>query len=676
MAKTSWKVLASTLVRAAPLLAAPLFAPPLLAAPLIIGPLLIGPLLAGPRLPGPPMTAQVLPMASRAPSAYAPGLQAPPPPLPALDSPGPGPSDRRPAAIQPALPSGTGTQQGRQLRINGRLQQAAWLRLGRGPGQSEQLWLPLEVLQAQLGFNSSSQSDGSLNLGWYGQELIVPARGQRSLGDEVAVEVGGLLQAVGVNLNSSEGGDTLHLQLPLARLLQVRAARQPGQRRIVLDLDGPAVVRSSEEGLDLGLWSSSAQQADLKQRGLGVRQGAHGLVLTTASGSRLSRLLTLANPSRVVIDLPGEGPEPSLKAEPPRVDPRLLALLGKDLRWDRQVLRLGTLSFKLNRVSLDPRSGPLELQTLSRGGGMEGLSSLTDLAQRADALVAINGGFFNRVRRLPLGALRQQGRWLSGPILNRGAVGWQSRGLPQFGRLQLQEWLLDRQGQRWPVQVVNSGYVQRGISRYTSDWGPWYRALSNGESGLLLRNGTVLQRFDAARLTAGVALAPGDMVLVGRAGTPLPWVEGEPLILDSRPSDPVGLAANVLGGGPLLLQNGRVVLNGTAEGFSAAFLSQGAPRAVIGSDGLRIALITLEGVEQEGPTLAETALLLQGLGLRDALNLDGGSSTGLVMGGAHTVKGRGVAGAVHNGLGLVPSGGLADRTGTGSDARSGPLAGS
>ena len=379
MAKTSWKVLASTLVRAAPLVTAPLFAPPLLAAPL-----LTGPLLSGPRLAGPPMTAQALPMASRVPSADAPRLQAPPPPRPALDSPGPSPSDRRPAAIQPALPSGTGNQQGRQLRINGRLQQAAWLRLAPGPGQSEQLWLPLEVLQAQLGFNSSSRSDGSLNLGWYGQELIVPTSGQRSLGDEVAVEVAGLLQAVGVNLNSSEGGDTLELQLPLARLLQVRAARQPGQRRIVLDLDGPAVVRSSEEGLDLGLWSSSAQQADLKQRGLGVRQGANGLVLTTASGSRLRSLLTLANPSRVVIDLPGEGPEPSLKAEPPRVDPRLLALLGKDLRWDRQVLRLGTLSFKLNRVSLDPRSGPLELQTLSRGGGMEGLSSLTDLAQRAD----------------------------------------------------------------------------------------------------------------------------------------------------------------------------------------------------------------------------------------------------------------------------------------------------
>jgi hypothetical protein len=51
--------------------------------------------------------------------------------------------------------------------------------------------------------------------------------------------------------------------------------------------------------------------------------------------------------------------------------------------------------------------------------------------------------------------------------------------------------------------------------------------------------------------------------------------------------------------------------------------------------------------------------LLRDLGLRDALNLDGGSSTGLVMGGAHTVKGRGVAGSVHNGLGLVIEDGAA-----------------
>ena len=70
----------------------------------------------------------------------------------------------------------------------------------------------------------------------------------------------------------------------------------------------------------------------------------------------------------------------------------------------------------------------------------------------------------------------------------------------------------------------------------------------------------------------------------------------------------------------LLLLDGRVVLDGAAERFGSAFLTQGAPRTVIGSDGQRLWLLTLQGVEDEGPTLAETAVLLQRLGLRDALN--------------------------------------------------------
>jgi exopolysaccharide biosynthesis protein len=104
----------------------------------------------------------------------------------------------------------------------------------------------------------------------------------------------------------------------------------------------------------------------------------------------------------------------------------------------------------------------------------------------------------------------------------------------------------------------------------------------------------------------------------------------------------------------LLLQNGQVVLNGSAEGFSSGFIAQGAPRTVVGSDGRQLWLITIQGVNNGGPTLLDTALLMRQEGLRDALNLDGGSSTGLVLADVHTVKGRGVAAAVHNGLGLVP----------------------
>jgi hypothetical protein len=156
-----------------------------------------------------------------------------------------------------------------------------------------------------------------------------------------------------------------------------------------------------------------------------------------------------------------------------------------------------------------------------------------------------------------------------------------------------------------------------------------------------------------------VPLREGDQLIVARGGVTVPWQPGDRLSLQSRPSSSVGQKSNVVGGGPLLLQNGRVVLNGSAEGFSSGFLSQAAPRTVIGSDGRQLWLITLQGVGNPGPTLMETALLLRQEGLEDALNLDGGSSTGLVLADVHTVKGRGVAAAVHNGLGLVPKGGLA-----------------
>ncbi|MFN9923163.1 MAG: phosphodiester glycosidase family protein [Cyanobacteriota bacterium] len=559
------------------------------------------------------------------------------------------PATRERPPLWRSAPSRTGNR----LVINGREQQAAWLWRGEGP-QPEELWLPLEVLQGQLGFSSRSRPDGSLDLEWFGVRLIVPPERQRPLGDEVAVEVAGVLATHRVSLRPQE--TTLELRLPPSRLLQVRNSRQPGLRRVVLDLDGPALVRNEARGLELGLLSDGGHQVQLQALGLRSRSGGSNLQLT---GRPPVKVFTLAEPYRIVIDLPETGESASAGGSSTSgaatIDPRLQALLGRELQWDRLVRQVGGERIRINAVRLDPRTSPLELRPLNRSDGMQGLSSLVQLARNEDALVAINGGFFNRIRRLPLGALKDNGRWLSGPILNRGVVAWDRRSLPRFGRLSLQEWLIDTQERRWPLTVLNSGYVQRGLARYTPAWGSRYTALSGSETGLLLHQGVVVERLETAKLVAGVALGPGDDLLVARGGAPMPWNPGERLRLEAVPSDPVGMAENIVGGGPLLLQNGQLVLDGRAESFGPAFLGQGAPRTVIGSDGERLWLLTLEGSgpDAPGPSLPETAQLLQQLGLRDALNLDGGSSTGLVMGGNHTVRGRGVTSAVHNGLGLV-----------------------
>ena len=549
----------------------------------------------------------------------------------------------------PLVPIGAAAateRQGSSIRINGRLQSARWLWVGGLGNTPQQLWIPLEVLENQLGVTSRSRSDGALDLEWFGQELKVPASAQRSLEDEVAVEVSSLFGRIGVGLRRE--GSLLSLELARPQLLQVRSSNPGPVKRIVLDLGGPATIGRDDAGLVVDLLSRSDQQALLGSLGLQAQQDSAGLRLKP-SAAKLTRVFSLGEPNRVVIEWPDQGAA-SRPDSPAPIDPRLQALLGKELHWDRLV-RQGV---RINAIRIDPLNASLQLRPLARPGAMEGLSSLVQLANQQQAWVAINGGYFNRVKRLPLGALKQDGRWLSGPILNRGVAAWDERTMPRFGRLQLSEWVVGPGALRLPVAVVNSGYVQRGISRYTADWGPNYRALSGSETGLLIQGGLVRQQFGPSELDAGVPLRGDDLLLVGRGGSELPWGLGDRLQIESRPSSNLGLATHVIGGGPLLLQAGRIVLNGSAENFSSAFLNQGAPRTVLARDDRQIWLITLEGIQDSGPSLGETAALLQQLGLQDALNLDGGSSTGLVLGGSLQVKGRGVAGSVHNGVGLVP----------------------
>ena len=418
---------------------------------------------------------------------------------------------------------------------------------------------------------------------------------------------------------------------------------------MVLDLKAPALVRSDDGQLAISAEGNPEQLRQLAGLGLKPRQ-ENGWLQLEAKGERL----TLGRPWRLVLDLPSDTALTSLN-RPSGTSPNtaLASLQRQGLALNRTVDRIGNRQVLINSVQLDPRRVPVDLRPLNRSNGMKGLSSLSQLARNESALIAINGGFFNRVNRLPLGALKDNGQWLSGPILNRGAVGWGDGELPQFDRLRLQESVLDPRQRRWSLISLNSGYVQKGLARYTEAWGPRYQPLTGQELGFVLRNGVVQQRIEGIP-QPGVPLRAGDELLVARGGVQVDWQPGERLVLSSRSNSVVGDKPFVVGGGPLLLRSGLVALNGQAEGFSPGFIRQGAPRTVIASDGRQLWLITLQGVNNAGPTLMETALLLKQRGLKEALNLDGGSSTGLVLADVQTVKGRGIAGSVHNGIGLIP----------------------
>lgn len=360
------------------------------------------------------------------------------------------------------------------------------------------------------------------------------------------------------------------------------------------------------------------------------------------------RVSSVANPNRLFIDV--------------RPD----AMVARDitwapgLRWRQQFVNLGTEKFAVKWLEVDPRSFNIKLKPIwSNPNTLIGTAPLITTAQNYIAAAAINGGFFNRKNRLPLGAIRQNGQWLSSPILNRGAIAWNDSGQFYMGRLNLRETLIAPNQQKLTISTLNSGYVQKGIARYTPVWGLAYMPLTDNETVLVVRKNRIVSKLQVNQASKQSIPIPKDGYLVTSRGLSnnqlLNFSVGSVVrIASSTFPTEFNRYPHILGGGPLLLQNNRIVLDATSEKFSKSFAKQKAIRSAIcttASGHLMVAAVH-NRVGGKGPTLAEHAQLMQRMGCINALNLDGGSSTSLYLGGQLVNRSPNTAARVHNGIGI------------------------
>jgi hypothetical protein len=488
-------------------------------------------------------------------------------------------------------------------------------------------------------------------------------------------------------------GDTLRISSVPARVENIQQESQPWGSRIVIDLDRPTPWQFSDqrtegvitleasadpslierfntppleqmpesvspsdsdnnEGSRLGGSAGGQPRPTDEAKGdravIRVENGQNQTTLRVEipTGKRL-QVFSVPNPNRLVIDLRSD----------PMVPKEILWAPG--IWWRQQYVNLGNSRFPVVWLEIDPRSSGISLRPIwSNPTTQIGTAPLIQTAKLWQAAAAINAGFFNRNNQLPLGAIRREGRWFSGPILNRGAIAWNDRGQFQFGRLSLQETLIASTGDRLPILFLNSGYVQSGIARYTPEWGSTYTPLVDNEVLVVVQNGQV-----TGQMPGGIA---------GQMSFPIP-TDGYLLTLRSNstvasslgvgtqvriesvttPAD-FGSYPHILGAGPLLLQNQQIVLDAKAEQFSDAFIQQSAIRSAIGTtaSGSLIIAAVHNRSGGLGPNLTETAQLMQQLGAINALNFDGGSSTGLYLGGQLLDRSPFTAARVHNGLGI------------------------
>ncbi len=103
-----------------------------------------------------------------------------------------------------------------------------------------------------------------------------------------------------------------------------------------------------------------------------------------------------------------------------------------------------------------------------------------------------------------------------------------------------------------------------------------------------------------------------------------------------------------IGGGPVLIQNGEIRISNNEERmFAGKAINDKHPRTAMGyTNNNKLIILVVEGRNKNagGATLTQLALILKQLGCVEALNLDGGGSSCLLINGKKTIKPSDAAG--------------------------------
>jgi exopolysaccharide biosynthesis protein len=276
-----------------------------------------------------------------------------------------------------------------------------------------------------------------------------------------------------------------------------------------------------------------------------------------------------------------------------------------------------------------------------------GLETVSSMSARYSALAAVNSGYFRTTgtyRGDSVGVEVLGGKILSESNNARAAFGLIDKGGKQqliFGHVKFEGQVIAGSRTSHPINGLNRPRADNELIIFTPEF---HRTTLTEPSGLELiaRSGQVIEVRDLQ----GSSSIPGDGFVISASGAARDWAlrnlrRGVRVRLNLSLS-PVEIeqtdwkqATSIIGGGPQLIKNGRVEITNAAEKILPSFVSDGHPRTAIAR--LRsgqILLVTVDGRqpgESIGMSLTMLADLLLEFGAVEAINLDGGGSTTMVI---------------------------------------------
>lgn len=327
-------------------------------------------------------------------------------------------------------------------------------------------------------------------------------------------------------------------------------------------------------------------------------------------------VFTLVNPSRLVIDISRQFEQKVVSELEPGIT-HTYWLRGRE-----------TGPVTANIIKVDMSKG-YTLQPLLSNGAVQGLEPLAAMSEKAKAIAAVNGSYFATSGQI-LGLLKIDGEIISTPSLPRTALGIKAGG----------EVVIDQVN--YSGTVVLPGNIMLEISGVNCERGSNELVLYTGYFGGTTQTNPFGSEYTVSggkvtAINAGNSLiAPGTIVLSAHG-------DSAKALSGLRIGDPVEIKQTLgewdkvmqaIGAGPMLVKGGSVFITTKVEDFGSDVSGGRAPRTAVGlTKDNQLLLVTVDGRQSHsvGLSLLELALFMQELGAVEAMNLDGGGSTEMVI---------------------------------------------
>jgi hypothetical protein len=300
----------------------------------------------------------------------------------------------------------------------------------------------------------------------------------------------------------------------------------------------------------------------------------------------------------------------------------------------------------LHAVWIDKDAG-FGLMPVIANSKLNTVSDVDRLAAKVSAVAAINGGFFDTGKtRLPVGLVKIKRRIIFEQFLNRAVLGIDEQGKLHFDTFRLKS-SFDVPGvkESVPVHGYNRKRKAGELIVYTPEFG---ETTKTNEWGVEI----VLHRISPDRIDKEFILLEPDRYIITAVNHHSSTIPSDGIVLSVHKSAlanmgwlrdvylgmELQLKSNVpqgwesfpylLGGGPMLLKQGRVVLDAKSESFGPYFKGANA-RTAVGrtADGHSVIIVVDKG-GAGGCSWEELAVISRDLlKLSDLMGFDGGGSS-------------------------------------------------